>query len=110
MAASARIPVSPSAVQPADRHAACTGGARAAGLVCRGRIEDGTGGQVYLDFSTRLAVVEFAKSLLAAAYYEESGMREWDPQDGLPKDRVRLTDDSAKLLLFYGHDSPVPSD
>lgn len=79
-------------------------------LVCRGRIEDGTGGQVYLDFSTRLAVVEFAKSLLAAAYYEESGMREWDPQDGLPKDRVRLTDDSAKLLLFYGHDSPVPSD
>nr|AWF78866.1 hypothetical protein [Escherichia coli]WKV18534.1 hypothetical protein [Escherichia coli] len=32
VAASARIPVSPSAVQPADRHAACTGGARAAGL------------------------------------------------------------------------------
>ncbi|MDS1045317.1 hypothetical protein QM013_34890, partial [Pseudomonas aeruginosa] len=31
VAASARIPVSPSAVQPADRHAA-GGGARAAGL------------------------------------------------------------------------------
>mgnify|MGYP003373622435 CR=1 FL=1 len=71
-------------------------------------VDNGSGGQVYLDFSSRLAVVEFAKSLLGAAYFDQSGLKEWDPQDGWVKDRVRLTDDSAKLLLFYDWNSPIP--
>lgn len=63
---------------------------------------------VYLKFSTRLAMAEFAKSLLVHAFYGEGGMMEYHDQDGMYANGVRLTDESATLLVFFDTDSPVP--
>lgn len=63
---------------------------------------------VYLKFSSRLAMSEFAQSLMAEAYYGEGGMQERNPQDGLVVNRVRLTDDSSRFFVFYDDESPVP--
>lgn len=72
-------------------------------LTDNGHVQD-----VYLDFSSRLAMLEFGKSLIHEALFGESGMQERHPQSGDVVSSVRLTEESARLFVFYETDSPVP--
>ena len=60
---------------------------------------------MYLEFSSRLAMREFAKSLLYASVYGESGLFEHSPDtlgSNLPvEDGVRLARESVRLFVFY---------
>lgn len=57
---------------------------------------------VYLNFSTRRAMYDFAVSLLQEAVYGKSGQKEFLPYDGqMVVDGVRMTEDSSRLFIFY---------
>jgi len=61
---------------------------------------------VTLNFSTRRAMYDFAVSLLHEAVYGTSGQQEFYPlgADGnwLVVNGVRMSEDSARLFVFYG--------
>ncbi len=72
---------------------------------------DQANAHIYLDFSTRLAMYEFALSLAHEALYGEGGVYERSPLDGLVAvEGVRLTNDSSRLFAFYDSDSPTPDE
>lgn len=72
---------------------------------------DETNANIYLEFSTRLAMYEFALSLAHEALYGEGGMYERNPLDGLAAvEGVRLTNDSSRVFAFYDSDSPTPDE
>lgn len=62
---------------------------------------------VYLNFSSRLAVMEFAKHLIWNAIYKENGMVEILPRD-FAVGHVKLTGDSSRLFIFFDENSPDP--
>ena len=72
---------------------------------------DSGSGDVALNFSTRRAMYDFAVSLLQEAVYGTSGQQEFYPLgiDGnwVVVNGVRLSEDSARLLVFYGSSSDV---
>lgn len=64
---------------------------------------------VYLNFSSRLALYDFARSLLREAIYGKSGQIEFNPieyEEGeLPViNGVRMSLDSTRLFIFYKKD------
>lgn len=72
---------------------------------------DQANASIYLDFSTRLAMYEFALSLAHEAPYGKGGVYERGPSDGLVAvEGVRLTNDSSRLFAFYDSDSPTPDE
>lgn len=72
---------------------------------------DETNANIYLDFSTRLAMYEFALSLAHEALYGDGGTYERNPLDGLVAiEGVRLTNDSSRVFAFYDPDSPTPDE
>jgi hypothetical protein len=66
---------------------------------------EGTNNDIYLDFSSRRAMYEFALSLLHEAVYGESGGQEFLAVfDGVRlqvSDGVRLSSDSSRMFTFY---------
>lgn len=60
---------------------------------------------IYLTFSTRNALFDFAKSLLHEAVCGESGQQEFYPLSekgiALVVDGVRLTEESSRIFVFY---------
>jgi hypothetical protein len=60
---------------------------------------------VYLNFSSRLAMYDFARSLLHEALYGRGGQMEFCPFEYQGKreviDGVRMSPDSARLFVFY---------
>jgi len=68
----------------------------------------GTNNDIYLDFSSRRALYEFALSLLHEAVYGESGGQEFLAVfDGVHlqvSDGVRLSSDSSRMFTFYDKD------
>lgn len=65
---------------------------------------------VYLNFSSRLAMYDFARSLLHEALYGRSGQKEFLPFEYQGKreaiDGVRMASDSGRLFIFYQNDAP----
>jgi hypothetical protein len=65
---------------------------------------------VYLNFSSRLAMYDFARSLLHEALYGRSGQKEFLPFEYQGKreaiDGVRMSPDSGRLFIFYQEDVP----
>lgn len=63
-------------------------------------------GDVILNFSTRRAMYDFAVSLLQEAVYGTSGQQEFYPLVVEGRDMVvngvRMSEDSARLFVFYG--------
>jgi hypothetical protein len=68
---------------------------------------DRTNGDVYINFESRLALLEFARKLLHVGKFEDGESIEWYPlaeqEGGTPMvvDGVRLTADSSRLFLFF---------
>lgn len=62
-------------------------------------------GDIYLRFSSRLAMYDFAKSLLQEAVFGEGGQQEFLPliSDGnaLVSNGVRMTEGSSRVFVFY---------
>lgn len=60
---------------------------------------------VYLNFSSRLAMYDFARSLLHEALYGRGGQKEFYPLEYHGKleviDGVRMSLDSARMFVFY---------
>ena len=76
------------------------------------RVETDSGsGDVALNFSTRRAMYDFAVSLLQEAVYGTSGQQEFYPLgiDGnwMVVNGARMSEDSARLRVFYGSPSDV---
>jgi hypothetical protein len=63
---------------------------------------------VYLSFSSRLAMYDFARSLLHEALYGRGGMAKFYPLEYEGKreaiNGVRMSPDSARLFVFYQDD------
>jgi hypothetical protein len=66
---------------------------------------DRDNGDVYLEFSSRQALYDFARSLLHEAVYGEGGQKEFYPLVVEGKELVvegaRLTEDSSRLFVSY---------
>lgn len=64
---------------------------------------------IVLNFSTRRAMYDFAVSLLHESVYGTSGQQEFYPLgsegDWLVVNGVRMEENSARLLVFYGSES-----
>lgn len=62
-------------------------------------------GDVYLRFSSRLAMYEFAKSMLQEAAFGRGGQQEFLPLifegRALVSNGVRMTEDSSRIFAFY---------
>lgn len=62
-------------------------------------------GDIYLRFSSRLAMYDFAKSLLQEAVFGEGRQQEFLPliSDGnaLVSNGVRMTEGSSRVFVFY---------
>jgi len=62
-------------------------------------------GDIYLRFSSRLAMYDFAKSLLQESVFGQSGQQEFLPliSDGnaLVSNGVRMTEGSSRVFVFY---------
>lgn len=71
---------------------------------------DRDNGDVYLEFSTRQALYDFAKSLLHEAVYGQGEQKEFYPLifegKSLVVDGVRLTADSSRLFLNVSESEP----
>ena len=65
---------------------------------------------VYLSFSSRLAMYELGRSLLNEAVYGSTGMQERSPTDDLMVEGARLSEDSSRLYVFYPKESVLPDD
>ncbi|UPT86956.1 hypothetical protein HAP41_0000043205 [Bradyrhizobium barranii subsp. apii] len=63
---------------------------------------------IILEFSSRLALYEFAKSLLHEAVFGSTGQKEFYPliSNGKPLvvEGARLTEDSSRVFAFYPRD------
>ena len=63
-----------------------------------------------LNFSSRLAMYDFARSLLHEALYGRGGIAEFYPLEYQGKreaiNGVRMSQDSARLFVFYQDDVP----
>lgn len=66
---------------------------------------DAENGDINLNFSSRRAMYDFAKSLLQEAIYGESGQQEFQPliSDGSPLvvNGVRMPSESSRIFVFY---------
>ena len=66
---------------------------------------DRENGDVYLEFSSRQSLYDFARSLLHDAVFDQAGWKELYPLvvDGkaLVVDGVRLTEDSSRVFISY---------
>jgi hypothetical protein len=66
-------------------------------------------GGIVLNFSTRRAMYDFAVSLLHESVYGTSGQQEFYPLgyegNWLVVNGVRMDEDSARLLVFYGSEA-----
>jgi len=62
-------------------------------------------GDIYLKFSSRLAMYDFAKSLLQESVFGQNGQQEFLPliSDGnaLVSSGVRMTEGSSRVFVFY---------
>ena len=70
-----------------------------------GKIQD-----IYLDFSSRLAMYEFALALMHESLYGEFGMQErspmvWEGKQAV-QDGVRLSPESSRLFVLYNRSTP----
>jgi hypothetical protein len=70
---------------------------------------DADNGDVYLNFSSRLAMYDFARSLLHEAIYGKGGIAEFRPFEFEGKmeviDGVRMSSGSARMFIFYQEDT-----
>lgn len=66
---------------------------------------DSRNGDIYLKFSSRLAMYDFAKSMLQEAVFGQGGQQEFSPliSEGkaLVANGVRMTKDSSRIFVFY---------
>ncbi|MES2069562.1 MAG: hypothetical protein V4488_04390 [Pseudomonadota bacterium] len=66
---------------------------------------DSQNGDIYLKFSSRLAMYDFAKSMLQEAVFGLGGQQEFLPliSEGkaLVSNGVRMTEDSSRIFVFY---------
>jgi hypothetical protein len=66
---------------------------------------DAGNGDINLIFSSRLAMYEFAKSLLQEAVFGQGGLQEFQPLivegRALVTNGVRLTEESSRIFVFY---------
>jgi hypothetical protein len=73
----------------------------------RGEI-DASNRDIYLHFSSRLAMYDFARSLLHEAIYGVGGQKEFYPLEYNGKmeviDGVRMSNDSSRVFIFYPRD------
>jgi hypothetical protein len=62
-------------------------------------------GDIYLKFSSRLAMYDFAKSMLQEAVFGQGGQQEFLPLisggKALVSNGVRMTEDSSRIFVFY---------
>lgn len=70
---------------------------------------DQANGDIHLNFSSRQALYDFARSLLHEAVFETSGQKEFYPLGFGGKQLVvggaRLTPDSGRIFVFYPSES-----
>jgi hypothetical protein len=89
---SASDDVSSEAVQKDERH-------------CLAAEVDISNGDICLKFSSRLAMYDFAKSLLQEAVFGQGGQQEFRPLivegKALVSNGVRMTDNSSRIFVFY---------
>ena len=75
---------------------------------------DKTNGDIYLRFSSRIAMYDFSRSLLYESIYGENGQQEFYPLGSDKKlyivDGVRLSLDSPRIFVEYPVDEPKESD
>ena len=75
---------------------------------------DKTNGDIYLSFSSRVAMYDFARSLLYESIYGKDGQQEFYPLGSDEKlyivDGVRLSLDSPRIFVEYPADEPGESD
>lgn len=63
--------------------------------------------EVTLDFSSRLAMLEFGRQLVQEALSEDRGLIQ-ESADGQQIQGVRLAADSARLVISYDEETPLP--
>lgn len=72
---------------------------------------DSETGDICLTFSSRLAMYDFAKSLLQEAVFGQSGQQEFLPlvSEGkaLVSNGVRMTEDSSRIFVFYPNEQLI---
>jgi hypothetical protein len=75
---------------------------------------DKTNGDIYLIFSSRVSMYDFARSLLYESIYGKAGQQEFYPLGSDEKlyivDGVRLSLDSPRIFVEYPADEPDGSD